>query len=329
MSPKLLPHGPPANAPPEGRRFLMSVVARQVLEDVARALGAHGIPVLPLKGVLFQQLLYADPVARALMDVDVLVPERQFERAIRVLVAAGFRARSAGRSLCECALTSPRGMSVDLHRRLFSRGRYKLTTEAVFRRSTQNLDLLGTPLQLAHPHDIAAHLVGKFVSDHEAHGPGPRLLELARWLRHCAIDPQRLARHLRACGMSRAARYTFARGVELDIDPCFRAALAALPGDALGQACCGVARASIPRLKGGALGALPAHLLNESLPRGAASLALSAAERLRYAWLARQRGKAGGIWALFFGEGSHRGQRRSLPPPSAGHAAEELHASRA
>lgn len=285
---------------PEERRYLMSVLAREVLCDVARLLSARGIPVMPLKGVLFQQVLYADPAERPLMDVDVLVPERDFERAIQVLLAAGFHPRSVGRSLVECALTSPRGLTVDLHRSLFSRGRYRLSTEAVFRRAARNEALLGVPVFLAHPYDTAAHLIGKFVSDHEAHDPCFRVAELSHWARHCGIDPQRLARHLRGCGMSRAARYALGRGGELSGDPFFGAVLAALPGDGMGRACVGVARATIPLLKGHSLAALPAHLLNDSVLRAGASLTCSALDRLRHSWLMRQQGKAGGFWAPFF-----------------------------
>src|SRR6185436_8975587 len=164
-------------------------------------------------------------------------PRRCFGRAIRALVRAGYRPRSASVSLIEGALWSPRGMLVDLHRQLFSRGRYKLATDAVFRRATRDDRLLGVPLQLAHPHDTAAHLIGKFVSDHEGLEPLQRLQELARWIHHCSIDPWKLARHLCRCGMARAARYTLGRGAELLDDPFFPAALAALPADPLGRVC--------------------------------------------------------------------------------------------
>jgi hypothetical protein len=290
------------------RRYLMSVVAREVLQDVARLLSPQNIPVMPLKGVLLQQLLYSDPAERALTDVDVLVPEHEFEHAIRVLLRAGFVPRSAARSLNECALYAPRGMTVDLHRRLFSRGRYKLSTEALFRRGRQDTDLLGVPVHIGHPHDTAAHLIGKFVSDHEAFDPRVRLLELSRWVEHCSIDPLRLVRHLGCCGMTRAARYVFGRSVELLNDPFSAAALAALPSDAVGKASVGVARATLPRLESSSWAALPAHLLNESLLRGGASLTWATVDRLRHAWLTRQKGAYGGTLAVFFSPRSGRQQ---------------------
>jgi hypothetical protein len=293
---------------PLERRYLMSVVAREVLRDVARLLAAADIAVMPLKGVLFQLLLYADPAHRELMDVDVLVPQGDFERAIQVLIEAGFRPRSAGRSLVECALTSPRGMTVDLHRRLFSRMRYRLDTRDVFRRSRHDTELLGVPLSIAHPHDTAAHLVGKFVSDHEACDARARLAELSRWIEHCAISPRPLAAHLCACGMQRAARYAFGRGAELLGDPLFAQALAALPADPIGECCAALARLTLPWLGKRRAGALPAHLLNDSLLRAGASLTWSAVERARHAWLHRQQGAAGGYWSAFFSPRSQRWQ---------------------
>jgi hypothetical protein len=256
---------------------------------------------MPLKGVLFQLVLYADPAERALLDVDVLVPRADFERAIRALLQAGFSPRSAGQSMIECALWSPRGMLVDLHRQLFSRGRYRLSTEALFRRATLDERLLGVPLQLAHPHDTAAHLIGKFVADHEGHDPVQRLEELRHWAERFGVDPWRLARHLSGCGMGRAARYTCQRGTELTGHHFFSAVLAALPADPLGRAYSRLARTLMSELAPTSFAALPTHLLNSSLASGGVSLALSALEQARHAWLSRRNGEGAGLWSPFFG----------------------------
>jgi hypothetical protein len=285
---------------PAVRRYATAVLAREVLRDAAEVLAASRIAVMPLKGVLFQQLLYRDPADRVLTDVDVLVPEADFERAIGSLIAAGFAPRTAGRSLVEVALQSPRGMTLDLHRRLFGLGRYKLSTEAVFRRATTDERLLGVPLQIAHPHDTAAHLIGKFVSDHESKEPMERLTELALWANYCHINPRRLAPHLCACGMARAARYVLGRGVELTGDPFFSDTLRALPLDRLGGLWALGARVLFAPLSQSPLATVPAHLLNASVPRGGASLALAAVQRLRHGWLERRGGAGGGYGAPFF-----------------------------
>lgn len=282
------------------QRFATSVIAREVLRDVARVLADAGIAVMPLKGVLFQLVLYADPAERALLDVDVLVPSADFERAIRALLQAGFLPRSAGQSLIECALWSPRGMVVDLHRQLFSGGRYRLSTEAVFRRATLDERLLGVPLRLAHPHDTAAHLIGKFVADHEGNDPVQRLEELRLWAERFGIEPMRLARHLSVCGMARAGRYTLQRGVELTQQRFFSAVLAALPADPLGRAYARLARTLMSELEPTSFAALPTHLLNSSLASGGVSLALSALAQARHAWLSRRGGEGAGTLQPFF-----------------------------
>lgn len=243
---------------------------------------------MPLKGVLFQLLLYADPADRLLSDVDLLVPSEDFPAAIEALVAAGFEPEKIGRSLIEVALRSPRGLSVDLHRQLFSPGRYRLSTRAVFARASRDDRLLGVPLQIADPYDTAAHLIGKYVSDHVSSEAPARLAELGQWVEHSHLDPARLARHARACGMARAARHVFGQGAASDERVFFAAALAALPFDPLGHACARLAGVLMPSVDGTALAPLPAHLLNTSLLRAGASLALSTLNRWRHGQITKR-----------------------------------------
>jgi hypothetical protein len=282
------------------RRYAIAIMAREILRDAAHALTSHGIPVMPLKGVLFQQVLYADPAERLVSDVDVLVPEREFWRAVSVLLRAGFRPEKAGRSLVEVSLRSDKGLSIDLHRRLFSPGRYALSTASVFRRAHVDAQLCGVPLHIAHPHDTAAHLVGKVVSDHVTRELDARLGELLRWCEHCAIEPVRWARHLSKAGLARAARYTLELGLEHTQAHFFRATLDALPNDGIGRLCARAARDLIPRLSATSFAAVPAHMLNASLLRGGASAAASALNRLRHARLALPGAPKEGLWAPFF-----------------------------
>jgi hypothetical protein len=265
------------------RRYAASVLARECLREVATVLGERGIPVMPLKGALFQLLLYADPAERALTDVDILVPRAAFSTAVELLSRAGFVRRSTGRSLVECAFRAPSGMMVDLHQQLFSPARYRLSTQDLFRRAIRDAQLLGVPLYLAHPHDTAAHLIGKFVSDHVVAERWSRLNELLLWVRHFGVEPGRLARHLERHGLGRAARYALSCGIESHGDPFFGAALAALPCDPVGWVCARTARSLIPRGQRALLATASAHLLNSSLPRAATSVAWSAINRWRHA----------------------------------------------
>jgi putative nucleotidyltransferase-like protein len=283
------------------RRYVAAVVAREVLRDVAVLLGACSIPVMPLKGAFFQLFLYADPADRVLSDLDLLVPERRFEAAIQCLLGAGFHAVKAGRSLMEATLLSPRGFPVDVHRRLFSGGRYRLPTSAAFARSSEDTELLDVPLRLAHPLDTAAHLVGKFASDHVQADALARIEELALVARYYELKPELFVDHLGEVGMSRAAHYTFSFGAELIEDPFVDRMLHLLPRDALTRACVAAARISGERFGESSLAAgLSAHLLNASLPEAAASMAHSTLDRLRHAGLTRSSGRGGGALAPFF-----------------------------
>lgn len=276
-------------------------MAREALRDTAELLAQRNIPLMPLKGVLFQHVLYPDPAERLVSDVDVLVPEHCFGSAIETLLAGGFQPEKASRSLIEVALRSKHGLSIDLHRRLFSPGRYALSTRALFQRATRDSQLLGVPLHLADPHDTAAHLIGKIVSDHVSVELDRRLAELSKWCERFEIEPIRLSQHLVDCGLGRAARYTFELGIErTDTAGFFRAALDALPPDPVGQACVRVARALIPRLKADALAPLPAHLLNSTLIGAGVSASLVALQRVRHARWVRRRGEGAGVWEVFF-----------------------------
>lgn len=297
----------------ESRRlFTASIVAREVLRDAAHALGERKIPVMPLKGVLFQHVLYADPTERDLRDVDVLVPEARFPEAIEVLLQRGFEPRNAGRSWIEVGLRSPRGLPLDLHRRLFCSFRYRMPTDDVFRRAAVDSEWLGAPLWLPDPRDAFAHLVGKFVSDHVPSEARPRLLELGKLAQHFQLEAAPLARHLVECGLARAARHVLGQGARELGEPIFEAVLRELPDDPLGQRLVTLADLLEKRFtERSRLASLSAHLLNTSLPRGATSLGMAALYAARHAQLTRARGAGGGYWAPFFSASSSSALRKA------------------
>ncbi len=59
-------------------------LSRELLQ-VMRALEAEGIPVLSLKGPVLSILLYDNPALRCFGDLDLLVPQREYQRAEAVL----------------------------------------------------------------------------------------------------------------------------------------------------------------------------------------------------------------------------------------------------
>ncbi|MFM8356120.1 MAG: nucleotidyltransferase family protein [Gammaproteobacteria bacterium] len=60
-----------------------------------RLLSAHGIPMLPIKGVVLSTLLHGDPGFRRCGDIDIVVPPDAFDTAVALLQAQGYRARHA------------------------------------------------------------------------------------------------------------------------------------------------------------------------------------------------------------------------------------------
>ncbi|HTT23852.1 MAG TPA: nucleotidyltransferase family protein [Candidatus Sulfotelmatobacter sp.] len=60
------------------------------LADILRLLGQAGIPVIPLKGVALAESLYGDRDSRVCSDLDLLVPPAYCQRAIEIIIAAGY-----------------------------------------------------------------------------------------------------------------------------------------------------------------------------------------------------------------------------------------------
>lgn len=297
---------------PGVRGFAAAVIARETLRDVALELARAGIPVMPLKGVLLQLGAYAhDPAERMLTDVDVLVPEAHFFAALARLGRAGYRPLSAGPSWIEAALAAPRGLPVDLHRRLFCPLRYALPTHEVFQRAHCDRSALGVSIWLPHPLDTAAHLIGKFVTDHVVDDAAPRFRDLEVHVAHHRLAPHALAAHLARAGLTRAARHMLGRGARERESPLYAAVLRCLPASRRDAAVVALARPLCDALEGGPLAPLPAHLLNSSLWRGAASLSLAALYAAQHARLRRARGTRGGQWAPFFAPSKLSARRRA------------------
>jgi hypothetical protein len=71
--------------------FIRTSAVEQVSGWCVEALGAAGLRCVTLKGPALAMQLYGDDVIRPSSDVDVLVAQREFERALEVLRAAGLR----------------------------------------------------------------------------------------------------------------------------------------------------------------------------------------------------------------------------------------------
>ncbi len=244
------------------------MLATELVGDAARTLAELGIQVMPVKGALLQHWLYDNPAERPMTDVDLLVRPDDFRAAVGRLEAAGYR-RTRHRSVGGSVMQTPFGLALDLHSQLFDRARYRMPTRDLFARSSEDRVLYGASVQLPSPLDVYAHLIGKFGSDHLEAGSKARLDEIARMATRLDASSETVARHLVHCGMSRVSRYVLPLVHRTTGDGFALQVHRFLPFDPIGR---GIAAAANLMLAGAPpetrSGALVAHLLNDSLPRG-------------------------------------------------------------
>jgi len=264
-------------------RFVASVVAPEVLRQVVTAVRPLGIPVMPLKGVLLQQLVFDDPTERFLTDVDVLIPLHRWPDARGALLASGFEPRAAAKSMIEESFHTPGGFVLDLHGRLFGVGRYRMRTRDVFERAAVDRDLFGVPIHLMDGYDLFAHLVGKIASDHLSTEHADRYEELSRVPARLQLSARRAADRLVSCGLRRAARYALAVQSDRTGDAFARSVLNILPRDPVGDLLVAGASTIIAHAPQRSIeSALAGHLLNHSLPRAGVAMGAAAVNRVRY-----------------------------------------------
>lgn len=235
---------------------------------------------MPMKGALFAYWIYEDPRARVGGDVDLLVPDDQFARAIGTLAARDFAAGPRHANLNERTLvTRTLPIEVDLHRALFSPGRYRLPTADVFARGRWDDTLFGTRVTLPDPLDAYANVIGHAASDHEPVIGTVARRDLTRLVERFHLDPAACAAHLDRCGLGRAARFVL--GPLAAADPFARSLLTHLPSDRVGAALARLAtRLSARRAAESVVSRIGGHLVNTSLPRALRALAVSTVNRL-------------------------------------------------
>jgi hypothetical protein len=244
------------------------MLAEELVRDVALRLGAEGIAVMPVKGAFLQRWLYDDPSERPLTDVDMLVAPGGLELAREILIRAGYR--ETGRpSVGAIELSNPFLLTLDLHPHLFHPTRYRLSTEGLFDRSIADEALFDVTVRIPSPLDAYAHAIGKFGSDHLTAAAVFQLEEIARIGNRLAESESDIAAHLSRCGMRRVARYVLQLVCEATNDELSRTVLQTLPADPLGRGIAALSRTALDRLPASSrLGAIFAHLLNDTLPRG-------------------------------------------------------------
>lgn len=174
-----------------------------LVRTVANVLLAKEISIMPLKGALLQRLVYGPAVFRPVSDVDVLVPPARFDDARAALRAAGFTVEREEPGGWEVAVRPPHGLlEVDLHRRLSSTVRSKLSAQDLFNRGRRDTTLFGVEVVLPDSRDLYAHLLLHLTLNWLA-GRGlhhPEDLEAVP--RALSLSPAAVARHLSRVGLA-------------------------------------------------------------------------------------------------------------------------------
>jgi hypothetical protein len=107
---------------------------RATLLDAAAALSRAGVRAIVYKGQDYVERIYGDLGARAMADIDLLVPESELGRAERALLDAGFLADRDCRLMHERKFCK-NGVAVDLHHALLQPARMAVDHGELFARA--------------------------------------------------------------------------------------------------------------------------------------------------------------------------------------------------
>lgn len=174
--------------------------ALAVLRRVVDALAAHGVQVLPVKGVVTARLLYDDVSQRALRDIDVRVTPRDLRRVVHVASELGWTVRNDSPHLHEAVLGVD-GWEIDVECSLGQPGLCAITIEEVISRA----EAVPHPFPHLEPelHDHALLLVLNAFKDGLRHTPWS-LEDLRRIARSTSFRPDLLAARAREGGVRTA-----------------------------------------------------------------------------------------------------------------------------
>jgi hypothetical protein len=189
------------------------------LAEAAGAVAKAGVPCALLKGPFLGERLYGEAALRPSVDLDLLVAADDVDRATAALGDAGWRlqggtsARWHRRHHHHLVLDRPGSTDVELHFRAHVGFGAVLPAEDLLGR-TSACEYLGQPVRLLAPEDevlyLAVHAAG--------HGLG-RLLWLvdlkAILASHPELDWSAVVARARACGLRRAAAFSFAAASDL------------------------------------------------------------------------------------------------------------------
>jgi hypothetical protein len=193
----------PSEAQQIAKEVFLTTAGPALVKRVVEILNPLGIPVMPLKGVLLQKLVYGEKTFRSISDVDLLVPEDRFLEAKAALEAGGFSKSRWERGRWQAALWDPNGppLGIDLHRVLSRTPRSKLTTGGLFERGSIDSRLFGVPVYVPCGNDLFAHLLLHATLHWINKGELHRLDDFQAIADALSLEVQDCAKHLHAQGL--------------------------------------------------------------------------------------------------------------------------------
>jgi len=127
--------------------LIVSLLREASLRRLVHTFNALDIPLIFLKGAYLGAVVYRDPALRPMCDVDVLVREEHFERAIQLLEGLGYgivsEALYASDMMLQPSLAFMRQGrfldTVDLHRALWSLDYYRFPESVIWDRPVETM----------------------------------------------------------------------------------------------------------------------------------------------------------------------------------------------
>lgn len=206
-----------------------------MLQKCVSVLAPLGIPVVPLKGIWLQQFVYRDDTTRSISDVDVLVPQSDYERARRALLQAGW-ALDVEDDAESSFIADGLPLAIDLHLDLYTRGVFRTSLVGIFERARPDSEAFGCPVLLPEPLDVLSHLVGHALKGGSAWaGEGNEFTDIPRLAQAFGLAPEQCAARLVDNGLARAARFVLPLTAAHDPTGFGARTLACLPDDRLGN----------------------------------------------------------------------------------------------
>jgi hypothetical protein len=191
-----------------GLDFARRAVAWDMVHAIATRLAVAGIRVAPLKGALISARYLGPDVPRPMTDIDILVPGERFDEACELLLSDGGRRMPDDRDDRTASMVVPWGpLPIDLHRRLFQRGLFRVDEGAMIERAELDERLFRAPVLLLHPCDVIAHAIGHHAAGRPLVEPERLRVDLDAVMTRSSLDLDRLRDHLARMGLGRGVHF--------------------------------------------------------------------------------------------------------------------------